>query len=327
MILLGALYYFTNQGNPSNDDQTVIDDNSISPHSAEIQTNTSMMKVGFGLSTYVSPKDAMGIDEGKLQDGELLVDTSVAILILNGEDRIVYAYLDDIESSIWFNEEGSIGTNKDISQWPSLKESDDEYYTSISDYESKIIGMNKSEFEKYSLELSDEAFPTLQINDIGSAINSAFANMTTVDSIQNIGFGNITRYQLEDASEEKNGNIKVMSSLAVVSTSEAGKLTAVIMDEVETNAEFDINGKVLTSRFDTRSKLEKGLDGQIDAIAEVPKSYVEALKKIESQFLNQPLEKLTEIETSEEGFVGIEVAYNDIINALLKAANSLIAWY
>lgn len=285
------------------------------------------MHLGFGVYTYVSPIDAFGIDEGKLQDGQLLVNTAHATLIINNDSRIVYAYLDEVENSILFNEEGKIITSKDVEEWPSLKESDEAFNSEMAFIESSIIGMSQTEVENYIEGLNQEDFASIDLNSCLISINNAFSNTKGLSSVQNVGVSTVTRYTLTDASEETNGDIDVITTFALVTTGESDSITGVVFDEVETNAQIDINGKVLTSRFDTRTKVEKCIDGQIEEISSIPAYYLEDINALEEKMMGLSLEEAYNLSEDSEFLQSLKIVTDDLFYAFLKASENMIPWY
>lgn len=290
-------------------------------------TADGKMKIGFGISTYVSPFDATSIEEGRLQDGIVFIDSSYAALVVDGSLHIAYAYIDDIESSAWFNHEGLIGTDKDIKIWPSKKESDQTFYQEMTAFEQAIIGMNQDDFNRFIDSLSQEEYPSLQYNEIKNAVNNAFIKLEAVSSVKSVGTGTITRFELDDASEENTGTIKVISSFVLIASSESEKITHAFLDEVETVAEFDRYGKVITNRFDTRSKVEKSLDGKIEEISDIPEYYIKDLQTIINYLNDKTLEEVANFNNVVVLLDELQVFYEDLLEAFIKAYDNLSPWY
>lgn len=284
------------------------------------------MHLALGISTYVSPLDASSVDEGKLQDGNVLVDTALAVLVLNGDDRIVYAYLDDIENDIWFDASGTIGNSRDIAEWPSRKDSDDDYVLACNDFEEGLKGMNHDEVMTYIASLNAEDYPLLELSEYSTAIDNAFNNLYPVSSLQYVGVDTLTRYELSDADEENNGQIDVLSTLAVVSFAESENITAAILDEVETSVDISNSGKVLNSRFDTRSKKEKSLNGSPEGGISVPAYYAQELASLEKMLVGKKADEIAAL-SEEEAFNDYHIIVNDMLALIQRAADNMIAWY
>lgn len=319
ILVVISLFYINSLNNnkennnvPSNTDMT----ETIEPEHT--------MQIGFGISTYVSPFDAKSVEEGKLQDGELLVNSSFAVVLLNNDNRIVYSYIDRIENRIWFSEEGKIGTKKGDAEWLSLREYDDEYLTEVLTLQEAIKGKNQDEVAKYFDSVNPGDYPNIELDNCHNSIESAFLNTKGITSVRGVGVGTVTRYELADASEESNGSIKVISNFGIVTASENDEVTSLISDQVEIDAEIDNKGKVLTSRFDTRSKLEKSNDENDKTVLS---DYAIKLEKFEESLLNKKVDEVIELIQDDLYISEFDILVDDLIYALYKAANSMENWY
>lgn len=272
-------------------------------------------QIGIGQASYVIASNATDAAYGQME-----VHTVIATVVVDQDGIIEETYFDESENSILFTSRGKIVTNGRVQEWPTKKEADNEYLTLMSDFEQSLVGLTLDEcFAKMAKLPLNEA--DIQMHQ--SALQSAFDKKERVDNMDCFTLGIVNRHLFDEAYAESNGEAGINTTYALLCLDDQGKTVSVKLDEIYNVAAFDETGTVLTSRFDTRSKVEKKEDYGLLPFSKLHVEYYLQIASLEEALIGKTTEEIEEYFKSDTLLTHCSINTSDLLHALRKAYTSL----
>lgn len=229
------------------------------------------LRFGLGVSAAASSTDASPAAPGRGQ-----ATLTAAAVLVDGDGRIVKAFLDTAENTVLFTEDGKAdirdsfetkheaGSNYGMAAYSA---SGKEWYEQADIFCSLVIGKTADEVKalvaKDSRGTADviRAGCTVAISDFAIAVEKAVANAAVSDAAadDSVRLGIFTSQTVSDAREDKPGYSKLEITVFAASLRPDGRICAAVSDCAEISFGFDMTGR---SVFDTaaaiRTKREQG---------------------------------------------------------------------
>ena len=153
------------------------------------------------------------------------------------------------------------------------------------------------------------------------------ASMTTC-ALAATGLGSVTTISAT-AAGEKNGAVKVNTTMCAVSLDEEGKITSITFDVVQPSASFDATGAIVGEVApEVQSKRELGEAYGMKSISPIGKEYYEQVDALEAWCIGKTVEEVLAA-ASEDGHIADDVdvkasctiGVGDLFAALQEAAS------
>ena len=229
------------------------------------------LKIGLGVYTSVSATDATADKAGQ---GQATI-TAAAVLV-DGEGKVVKAFLDCADNKVGYTEEGfAVANDSFMTKYESGADYNmvayggaaKEWFEQADAFCALIVGKTADEIKALVAEDAKgteeviTAGCTIYVAEFANALEKAIANAVDSNATKNdtLKLGITTSQTITDATEDKNGSNKVETTFFAAAVNAEGKVVAASSDCVEVTFGFDLTGK---STFDTAmevlSKKEKG---------------------------------------------------------------------
>lgn len=215
------------------------------------------LKLGFGVHSYIEEiKNADGDTNG---EGEAAT-TAVAVL-LDKNGKIVKCAIDTAANKLAFTSEGKfveagdlktkyeLGNDYNMVKYGGAKK---EWFEQVDAFESVVVGKKLQEVKallKDDKKGTDEVVSagcTIMISDfvvaLEKAVNNAVDSKATADDALQLGFVSSQASDSKDATEEAKGVNEIDTTIVATALDKDGKVTAAIVDAVQTKVEFDTKG-------------------------------------------------------------------------------------
>ena len=222
------------------------------------------LNLGLGIYTSVSATDAT---EDKAGQGQATF-TAAAVLV-DGEGKIVKAFIDCADNKVGYTAEGTAVANDSfvtkyeagtdynmVAYGGAVKE----WYEQADTFCALIVGKTADEVKALVAENSKgtedvlNAGCTIYVAEfalaVEKAINNAAASTATASNTLKLGI--TTAQTTADATEDKAGSNKVETTLFAAAVNADGKITAAVSDCVEVTFGFELDGK---STFDSAAEI------------------------------------------------------------------------
>ena len=232
------------------------------------------LKLGLGVSVSANATDAT---EDKAGQGQ--ATTTAAAVLVDGNGKIVKAFIDCADNNVGFTADGKAVKNDSFTTKYEKGDSygmtnpayggtaTKEWFEQADAFCALIVGKTAAEVTALVAENAkgtDEVLNagcTIYVSDFAKAVEKAIANATESGATKNdtLKLGVYTSQSITDATEDRAGSNKVETYLFAAAVNAEGKVTAASSDCVEVSFGFDLTGK---TNFDASkgilSKKEKG---------------------------------------------------------------------
>ncbi|MEA4912660.1 MAG: hypothetical protein VB092_08645 [Oscillospiraceae bacterium] len=239
------------------------------------QPTASALKLGMFIDTALSGADATADANGS---GE--ADSTVAVVLLDADGKIVDCVLDIAQTKMEFTAAGEV-LNKDAVPATKLEGGDDygmkqysgigkEWYEQAEGFCSYCIGKTADEVAGIAMDdqgvASDEALlatTTVHIGGYISAVVEACKNAQELGSMSGDKLGLAVSTSLSDSTDaaaDKDGMCYIYSTYCAVTTDASGKVTAAILDGSQAKINVDTKGAItsdLTAKVDSKNVLKE----------------------------------------------------------------------
>ena len=281
----------------------------------------SELKLGLGLTTTVSASDAT---EDKAGQGK--VTTTAAAVLVDGEGKIVKAFIDCSDNTVSYTADGkAVASNSFKTKYESGKDynmvayggSVKEWFEQADAFCALIVGKTAAEVK--ALVAADNkgtgevlnAGCTIVISDFVIAVEKAIANATVsgAKASDALKLGVSTSQTTSDATEDKPGTNKLETTFFAAATDANGKITGASSDCVQVEFKFDNTGK---STFDATkevlSKKQQGDSYGMKAYGGAPKEWYEQAAAFDAACVGKTAKEV-------EGLMGADYRGNSDIQA------------
>ena len=238
------------------------------------------LKFGFGVvASYGDAKDADGETNGSGQ-----VNSTAAAVLLDAEGKIVAVDLDTAQIGAAWTAEGKAlatedvrtkyekGTDYGMSAAKVDKNQDGvtlEWNEQADAFMKAVVGKTVAEVKAFMAEdgygVADiqTAGCTIHVTDFVAAIEKAVANAAdsnaTAENKLQVSFA--TEVSTTDATEEKDGDVQVNSTVVAAVVDADGKVVVAKTDCVQASNKFDVKGVATTdTKAEIKSKYDKGTE-------------------------------------------------------------------
>lgn len=223
------------------------------------------LSLGLGVYTTASATDA-----SENSDGEGRAITTVAAVLVDGDGKIVHAFVDRADNKVFYTIDGKavatddFKTNYEQGDAYDMKgTSEKAWYAQADAFCELIKGKNVNEINALDAEEVTNAGCTISTTEFVYAIEKAVSNATassaTADDTLKIGV--FTSQSISDATEDRVGSSQLETTVFAAATDAGGKITAASSDCLQVNFTFDTVG---ASAFDSTkilpTKREQGDD-------------------------------------------------------------------
>ena len=283
----------------------------------------------FGLGVYVGTPSATNATEEK--DGQAKASITAAVVTLDADGKIVSCQLDTAENTVKYTAEGKAIANDGFkTKYEQGKDynmvayggATKEWYEQADAFEGVVVGKTVSEVKALVAEGnkgSDEVIGagcTIMIHEFVGAIEKACKNAVASDVTDKdtVKLGLATEQTCTDATEEKNGQNKVETTIFAAAMNADGKVVVASSDCVQIAYTFNDKGE---STFDTTkaisTKKEMGDSYNMKTYGGAAKEWYEQAAAFDAACAGKTIAEIG-------GFVGAD----NYGNADLKAAGCTI---
>ncbi len=242
----------------------------------ETAPEVATYKVGMGVFVEETATDATADKDGQQQ-----INTTVALITLDAEGKIVKADIDVAQQTSKVNAEGVIAATDDMrtkmekgpdygmkADWGSQIGEWDEQ---VSAFENWMVGKTVAEVTGMEFTTNSHDYPdtpadadlkattTISMTAFIKAVEKAAANAVEVKGAAKVGLGSDIEITASNATADKDGSVQVSSTWAGIAVDEAGKIVWSAIDVAQQTTKFSAAGAV-TGNADLRTKREKGPD-------------------------------------------------------------------
>lgn len=326
---------------------------SSAPASEETTETATTYKAGMGV--VVSATEAAAEEE---TDGQSQINTTVALVVFDAEDKIVSAEIDVAQQTSKWDATGAVTTSAaDELRTKAEKEYDynmltyggavAEWFEQVNAFETWMVGKTfdevvNMEFTTNSHNYTDtpadedlKASCTMSMTAFLDAIKEAHDNAVEVTGLAKAGLGSDVTATVSAADEETEGSAQVNSSWAAIAVDEAGNIVWSVIDTAQQTTKWDATGAV-TANADLRTKYEKGTDygmfaawgsqigewfEQIDAFtAWMNGKTIDAVVNME---LGENSHAYTDTPADEDLKAGCTISMTSFLNAVAQAGENL----
>ncbi len=231
----------------------------------ETTGSTTGVSMGVGQSTTMSPTSV----DADHEEGKIEVNTTYALLVVDGEGKIVDLQVDVAQNSSTWDGTGTIvteglqGTKRERGDDYAMKETSAamgnieggaEWYEQADAFEEYCIG--KTVDEVLNMELGgDHNSPvdlttscTMSVEEFLNAIADANEHLTAVEGeVASYGLASQTTVSTSSASADGDGSVQYNVTYAGVALDADGKVLLTDIDVAQNTAKFDTTGTVLSA--------------------------------------------------------------------------------
>ena len=253
---------------------------SSAPASSEETTETATYKVGMGV--VVEATEAAADAEAETE-GQSQINTTVALVVFDAEDKIVSAEIDVAQQTTKWDATGAVTTSAaDELRTKTEKGADygmlaawgsqiGEWFEQVDAFEAWMVGKTYDEvvgmeFTTNSHDYTDtpadedlKASCTISMTSFLNAIKEAHETAVEVEGLATAGLGSDVTATVAGYADETDGSAQVNSSWAAIALDEAGNIVWSKIDTAQQSTKWDATGAV-TANADLRTKYEKGSD-------------------------------------------------------------------
>ncbi|MBE6887250.1 MAG: hypothetical protein E7484_02375 [Ruminococcaceae bacterium] len=253
---------------------------SSAPASSEETTETATYKVGMGVVVGATETAA---DAEAETDGQSQINTTVALVVFDSEDKVVSAEIDVAQQTTKWDATGAVTTSAADELRTKTEKGDDynmakysdaiaEWYAQVDAFEAWMVGKTYDEVAGMALGENSHGYTdtpadedlkagcTISMSAFLEAIKEAHETAVEVEGLATAGLGSDVTATVSGAEdEETEGSAQVNSSWAAVALDEAGNIVWAKIDTAQQSTKWDVTGAV-TANADLRTKYDKGYD-------------------------------------------------------------------
>ncbi|MBQ6896387.1 MAG: hypothetical protein IJN69_04185 [Oscillospiraceae bacterium] len=243
---------------------------------APAEPEAATYKVGMGIVVSETPADATADKDGSAQ-----INTTVALVTFDAEDKIVSASIDVAQQTTKWDATGTVTGEPDLrtklekgpdygmkAEWGSQI---GEWFEQIAAFETWMVGKTfdevvNMEFTTNAHDYADtpadedlKAGCTISMTAFLDAIKEAHENAVEVTGVAKVGLGSDVTATVASATADKEGSAQINSTWAGLALDEAGNIVHAVIDTAQQTTKFGVDG-VVTANADLRTKYEKGPD-------------------------------------------------------------------
>ena len=254
---------------------------SSAPASESTEETTSTYKVGMGI--VVGATEAAADAEAET-DGQSQINTTVALVVFDAEDKIVSAEIDVAQQTTKWDATGVVTTSAadelrtktekgaDYGMFASYGSQIGEWFEQVDAFEAWMVGKTFDEVVNMELGENSHAYTdtpadedlkascTISMTAFLNAIKEAHETAVEVEGLATAGLGSdVTATVAGAEDEETDGSAQVNSTWAAIALDEAGNIVWTKIDTAQQSTKWNVEGAV-TANADLRTKYEKGTD-------------------------------------------------------------------
>jgi len=330
---------------------------SSAPASSEDTTETAATyKVGMGVVVGATEAAADAAEE---TDGQSQINTTVALVVFDAEDKVVSAEIDVAQQTTKWDATGAVTTSAADELRTKTEKGFDynmakfepnavgEWFEQVDAFEAWMVGKTYDEVVGMEFTTNIHDYPdtpadedlkascTISMTAFLEAIKEAHETAVEVTGLATAGLGSdVTATVAAAEDEETEGSAQVNSSWAAVALDEAGNIVWAKIDTAQQSTKWDVTGAV-TANADLRTKYEKGYDynmakfepnavgewfEQIDALtAWMTGKTVDAVVNME---LGTNIHDYTDTPADEDLKAGCTISMTSFLNAVKQAGEN-----
>ena len=278
-------------------------------------------KIGLGSITSIDDsKDAEG-DEGPVAQ----VDTVIAAVAFDGNDRVVKVTIDSAQTKVDFDNKGKLTTDKkgefktkvELGNDYNMKRASDigkEWFEQIAELEKWMVGKTVNEIKSMKVKERDPnhthvpdepeltSTVTITVQDYIAAVEKAHRNAVLVGTgVETLGLGNeISIGSSTSAEGDKGPFAQVDTTMAATAFDKDGKVVRTVIDTVQTGVEFDNKGKLTTDKKgEFKTKVELGNDYNMKRASDIGKEWFEQIAELEKWMVGKTANEIKSMKVKE----------------------------
>jgi hypothetical protein len=275
-------------------------------------------KTGLAVDTSIASSTDAGEENGLAQ-----VDSIIVAVTVNENSKITNCAIDSAQTRINFSKDGKITTPLDevfvgkqelgedygMVVGSSIGKEWNEQATALSNY---VIGKTIEEVK--GITLNEEGVPTeseltssvtMHVSDFISTIEKAVSKAENVGAAADdkLGIGLITTIDMSrDVTAEADGRAQAYSNIAAVTFNHEGVITSCFIDAVQSNVDFNQEGKITSDLSITpKTKNELGDDYGMKVASAIGKEWYEQADAFANYVIGKTIEEVKGIALNEEG--------------------------
>ena len=302
-------------------------------------------KLGLGMTTTLGDIE----DASEEGDGTFQINTTIAVLVIDGEGKVVSAKLDVAQQGGAMDTTGALTTEpitltkvergdgygmRGVSEAIGIGK---ELFEQLEAFEAWMVGKTKDEIVNTETYKKDEehtdvptdedlaAGVTISIGDYLVAIGKAFDNaVETTGPVAKMGLGTTISPSIDE------GSVQINTTVAAVAFDEDGKVVAAKLDVAQQSVAWDENGVVTSvpDELGLRTKVEKGDDYGMRGLSEslgIGKELFEQLEGFEDWMLGKTADEIANADTSATNFEGAPTLADTTAGVTISVGDYLLA--
>jgi len=289
-------------------------------------------KLGLGHITSIeNSKDLVADEDGDVTPPSGQVDTVIAVLAFDGDDKIVKAIIDSAQSLVKFDEELQVtsdlaakGKTKielgDAYGMKKVSEIDKEWFEQIQELANWMVGKTIDEVQNLQVKEREPGYPavpdvpeltslvTITVQDYLAAAQEAFNNAVEIpEGAVAVGLGTEISisgskgYSVSDDIETL-PLAQVDTTMSAAAFDEEGKVVQAVIDVLQTKIAFDAEGQITTDKTaPIKSKKELGDAYGMKKASEIGKEWHEQIVELEKWMVGKTAAEITALSVKERG--------------------------
>jgi len=262
-------------------------------------------KTGLAVDTSIASSTDAGEENGLAQ-----VDSIIVAVTVNENSKITNCAIDSAQTRINFSKDGKITTPLDevfvgkqelgedygMVVGSSIGKEWNEQATALSNY---VIGKTIEEVK--GITLNEEGVPTE--SELTSSVTMHVAENVGAAADDKLGIGLITTIDMSrDVTAEADGRAQAYSNIAAVTFNHEGVITSCFIDAVQSNVDFNQEGKITSDLSITpKTKNELGDDYGMKVASAIGKEWYEQADAFANYVIGKTIEEVKGIALNEEG--------------------------
>ena len=283
-----------------------------------LSQNANDVKTGLSVDTSI----AKSTDAGE-KDGLAQADSTIVAVTVDENGKIANCAIDSAQTKINFSNSGEIVTPLD-KEFVGKQELGEEYGMVVASSIGKEWNEQATALSNYVIGKTVEEVKGIAVNEEGTPMESELTSSVTmhisnyiagiekaVNQAKNLGasaddqlgIGVITTIdRSKDATTEEEGQTQAYSNIAAVSFNNEGVITSCIIDAVQSNVNFNREGKITSDlSISPKTKNELGDDYGMKAVSGIGKEWYEQADEFAKYVVGKTIDEVKGISLDEEG--------------------------
>jgi len=283
-----------------------------------LSQNANDVKTGLSVDTSI----AKSTDAGE-KDGLAQADSTIVAVTVDENGKIANCAIDSAQTKINFSNSGEIVTPID-KEFVGKQELGEEYGMVVASSIGKEWNEQATALSNYVIGKTVEEVKGIAVNEEGTPMESELTSSVTmhisnyiagiekaVNQAKNLGasaddqlgIGVITTIdRSKDATTEEEGQTQAYSNIAAVSFNNEGVITSCIIDAVQSNVNFNREGKITSDlSISPKTKNELGDDYGMKAVSGIGKEWYEQADAFAKYVVGKTIDEVKGISLDEEG--------------------------